>query len=762
VSLHPLVGGSVLLVISLAFGVGLAARQQQGATLPPAAPHKVDYDKDVKPILSQHCYACHGPSAQQAGLRLDQRQTALRGGDYGPVILPGDSAASKLIRRLVNGDGGMQMPPTGPLTAEEIGVLRAWIDQGVEFRTEIADEAPPTPTDPTLLALITAIRDRPWSAVEPLLTRQPELLSKADISGATPLHHAAAFGTLETMTALITLGADVRAASRRNATPLHWSVPHEGKVRLLLARGAAVNAKQAEGRTPLYLASMMGDGHNIVRALLDHGADPNLAATNGQTPLMVAAQRGDSDMLRLLLDAKAAVNARNGAGETALMFAAAEGNPKAVALLLQRGADARLRSKRNETALGNAGTSGVEETVRLLLAAGAEVNVQNIRGFSPLMLAASSDAIPSKAVKLLLAHGADTAFTGDYDETARDLAAKRGDTEVSRALGAKVAAPVSPAVTHRVTITNSTLSGAVTRALTMLATQSATFIRTGGCNSCHSQDLPSALNGFARSRGLRVPAEIPQLPAAMTTSPERVLDFNVIGVGSIAWELFDEGMNNVPRNAFSDAMVRYIRATQTPAGHWSANESRRPPMNAGEYQTAALAIYALQQYAPAGDKAGTANAVRRAAAWLESAAPSSSQDIAFQALGLKWAGSSKAAAKARALLALQRDDGGWSQLRTLSSDAYATGQALFALQAAGGLTLADQPIRQGIEYLLRTQANDGSWHVKTRAIWFQPYFESGFPYGQDQFISAAGTAWASMALTAAVQVGSTTTARLRR
>ena len=59
------------------------------APLPPAASRSVDYDADVRPLLSQNCYSCHGPEAQQSGLRLDLRQNALRGGDYGPVISPG-------------------------------------------------------------------------------------------------------------------------------------------------------------------------------------------------------------------------------------------------------------------------------------------------------------------------------------------------------------------------------------------------------------------------------------------------------------------------------------------------------------------------------------------------------------------------------------------------------------------------------------------------------------------------------------------------
>jgi len=82
-------------------------------TLPPPANRKIDFEKDVQPMLEQKCYSCHGEEAQQSGLRLDRRQNALRGGDYGPVIVIGKSAESKLIRRLVNGDGGLQMPPTG-------------------------------------------------------------------------------------------------------------------------------------------------------------------------------------------------------------------------------------------------------------------------------------------------------------------------------------------------------------------------------------------------------------------------------------------------------------------------------------------------------------------------------------------------------------------------------------------------------------------------------------------------------------------------
>jgi hypothetical protein len=103
------------------------------------------------------------------------------------------------------------------------------------------------------------------------------------------------------------------------------------------------------------------------------------------------------------------------------------------------------------------------------------------------------------------------------------------------------------------------------------------------------------------------------------------------------------------------------------------------------------------------------------------------------------------------LLARQRPDGGWSQLPSLDSDAYATGQALVALTESGSLRVTDPAYKQGVQFLLKTQFEDGSWYVKSRVIKVQPFFESGFPYGQDQWISAAATNWAVMALAPAAR-----------
>jgi ankyrin repeat protein/mono/diheme cytochrome c family protein len=723
--------------------------------LPPAASKKVDYKQDIQPLLSQNCYSCHGPEVQQAGLRLDLRQNALRGGDYGPVIKIGDSAASKLIHRLVDGDGGMQMPPTGALSDHEIGLLRAWIDQGAEFRTDIVAEAPRRPEDPKVTALIAAVRAGNRSEIERQIAASPEAVNGKDAGGSTALHHAAGYGPVGNLQSLIDKGADVNAKNRRGSTPLHWAIHDEAKVRLLLSKGANVNAKQAQGRAPLYLAAMLGNGVPTMRLLLSSGADPNMTSANGQTPLMMAAQRGNVEVIQLLIEKGADANSKDGAGETALMFACASGNARAVQLLIDQGADVKVRSKRNETALGFAATAGAQASVEMLLAKGADVNVRNFRGYSPLMFAASSDTMPAGIIRLLLDKGADASFTGDYDEPASALAAKRGHTEAARLLGAGSPSP-TPSATAMVTSVNvsyRSIPDAVRNSLALLEKQSGVFIRTAGCNSCHSQDLPSAAAGLARDYGLTSMKTFPQLPATMTPPAEQVMDFNVISPNSVAWELFDAGMNHEPRTQVTDAIVRYIMASQTADGSWRTPENRRPPMTSGKIQTAALAIYAMKNYAPETEKLNCEKAIASSVAWLEKAKPVTNQDHAFRLLGLAWGGAAAAVIRqeARSLAALQRADGGWSQLPAMVSDAYATGEAVFALGSAGRMTVGNPVFQKGVDYLLRTQAIDGSWHVRSRAIWLQPYLDSGFPYGQDQFISTAGTAWATLALTLAAE-----------
>ncbi len=144
--------------------------------------------------------------------------------------------------------------------------------------------------------------------------------------------------------------------------------------------------------------------------------------------------------------------------------------------------------------------------------------------------------------------------------------------------------------------------------------------------------------------------------------------------------------------------------------------------------------------------------IARGRDYLLEAKPKTTDDWAMQLAGLKWsgAGADRVEAAARGLLNAQRSDGGWAGNPHLESDAYSTGEALYALHESGQRT--DAAYRRAVEYLLKTQQADGSWHVKSRAVKFQPYFESGFPYGHDQWISASATAWATVALANGISV----------
>ena len=91
-------------------------------------------------------------------------------------------------------------------------------------------------------------------------------------------------------------------------------------------------------------------------------------------------------------------------------------------------------------------------------------------------------------------------------------------------------------------------------------------------------------------------------------------------------------------------------------------------------------------------------------------------------------------------------DGGWSPQASMESDAFATGLTLYALDVGGGVPTSHEAYQRGVAYLLKTQLDDGSWHVKTRAKPVQVYFDNGDPHGKDQFISIAATSWSVAAL----------------
>src|SRR5262245_42885498 len=100
---------------------------------------RIDFARDVRPLLIEKCVRCHGPQKQEGGLRLDVRERALTGGDMGRVIVAGASAKSDLIHRVTTDDPEKRMPPAGKrLTEAETARLKNWIDQGAAWPDELA------------------------------------------------------------------------------------------------------------------------------------------------------------------------------------------------------------------------------------------------------------------------------------------------------------------------------------------------------------------------------------------------------------------------------------------------------------------------------------------------------------------------------------------------------------------------------------------------------------------------------------------------
>jgi hypothetical protein len=217
--------------------------------------------------------------------------------------------------------------------------------------------------------------------------------------------------------------------------------------------------------------------------------------------------------------------------------------------------------------------------------------------------------------------------------------------------------------------------------------------------------------------------------------------------------LFASGEAGVPPQPATDSAAAAVMAKQTADGSWRRNVPiSRAPMQEGIIALTAEAVRAIGVYAPPALRARAADQIARARAWLLQARARTTDDQAMLVLGI---GSSQASAAdlrshARSLIALQRPDGGWGGNPNLPSDAFSTGEALYALSETGSVGVHDRVYQRGLDFLLRTQDASGAWHVRSRAVKVMPYFDGGFPFGHDQWISAAGTAWADVALSRAL------------
>jgi ankyrin repeat protein len=589
----------------------------------------------------------------------------------------------------------------------------------------------------------------------------------------------------------VLLGIAALMAESTTISPAYLETLRSGdaaKLRQLLDQGADPDAHDAHGNTALMLAARPANSHHAVQFLLERGADAKATNIYGATALMAAAAGGDAQSIKLLLDHGADPNAQPnpdqngflfGGGRSPLMWAAFRGDTTIIKLLLEAGADVNAPSGLG-TPLAQAAWSDQTAAAQLLLDHGALPTIPGFMdGYTPLHWAASSEREDDSLLRLLIQHGADPnlgggepvdAFMGT-PQTPLMIARRRGETAILHALQSAGATNERPDRIRSLAppprnlpdhIDEDLIRMAVNLALGPLHKTSLESKRTflthssnQDCTSCHQQHLPMAAIGLARKFRAQVDPHAEQalidiVRQGEIKDPEIDLQplFHPDPVLTKGYELLAYAGEDLPADSNSDAWAHHLSVVQGPDGRWF-NNLPRPPIQTSDVGATALAIHALQHYPLPGRHAHFARQINHARHWLWTAQPLDTDSLAYQLLGLAWAGEPADYLRplADALIRLQRPDGGWAQLPKLHSDAYATGQALYALRVAANLT-PDQPaIHRGLRYLLSTQLDDGTWHVRRRAFPFQPTMESGFPHGRDGWISSAATSWAVMALT---------------
>jgi ankyrin repeat protein len=544
-------------------------------------------------------------------------------------------------------------------------------------------------------------------------------------------------GDADLVTRMLAAHADPKHANDAGVTALHWAIDDAAKTRALLDAGADPNAADAAGVTPLELAAGREGDAPVVALLLAHGADAK----------RVHDRLGGGDTAATVALIARGANPRP---TNALELAAANGNVETLRALLAAGADPDKKSQGlGTTPLMWAAQMGHPEAVGLLLAHGANPNlVETLNQSTALMQAAASERADPSIVKALLEANADISPVDDENTTALGWAIRRGNPDVIQLLAARESGPrpMSVRMSHGTRVAGNTARAALLRAVPLLEHARPEFRRLSGCPSCHHDALPALALEHVRAIGLPIDRDAFRDEARATAeSFRRQRQSFLEGTGfadvvECAYLLVGLAASDYAPDEITAAMVRYLALRQASDGRWPTM-MQRMPADGSDVSLTALAIRALQVYLP-----GSEARIARGRAYLEHVDATTNEDLVYQLLGLHWAGATDLAAIAAKLVARQRPDGSFAQLEGLAGDPYATAQAIVALREAANVPASDPAIQRAVTFLLARQVNDGSWFVATRALRFQPFFNSGFPQGRSQYSSILATSWSVMAL----------------
>ena len=377
---------AVTTVGALLAAAGPLLAQPPEAGLPPS------FERQIAPIFEARCIICHGAAEQKGGLRLDDRAAAMKGGRNGPVIVPGNSAESRLFHLIETG----KMPIDEQLSVLEVTAIKTWIDRGApwpEPRVAVRFDA-----DPRIEAWRQAVRNRDRATANRLL-RDAGLTRGRKADGSTALHYAAQLGDLSQVRALLDAGAEINAEDADGVTPLMLAMTDPAKVRLLLDRGANINAVSRAGRTPLIIAAAQPGAVDLVADLLRRGA--KVAPDQVSNLAQAAGAVSDPAMLRLLYPR--VLDPRGPAGAQAALDAGQRNCWECMDYLLQQG----VRGPQLGLALVFAANNGDAAALKRLLDSGAPLNARGPHGATALLAAATSEFDRAEKVRLLLEAGAD-------------------------------------------------------------------------------------------------------------------------------------------------------------------------------------------------------------------------------------------------------------------------------------------------------------------------------------------------------------------
>lgn len=303
-------------------------------------------------------------------------------------------------------------------------------------------------------------------------------------------------------------------------------------------------------------------------------------------------------------------------------------------------------------------------------------------------------------------------------------------------------------------VLESDLRAAIAKAIPPIETSSRISAEKRRCFTCHNQGLPILMLIEAREHGFKIDAE----------NLKRQVDHSVAHLkrgkgsydkgqgqggkadtaGSALWAM--KRAESEPTEV-TDSVVDFLLRWNGDKPHWRP-QSDRPPSEGSLFTSTFLALKGIESYG--GERHKEEAQKRRSAAltWLLDSDPEETEDAVFRlrALDLLDANADEIQAATQQLLALQREGGGWAQQPEMEPEPYSTASALAALVDSKQLKTSDAAYQVGLAYLLKSQLEDGTWKVVSRSDPVQQPYDSGFPHGEDQFISISASCWAVLAM----------------